>query len=67
MARVERSYLYVPGDRPEMLAKAATRGADVVIIDLEDAVRPSTRQRRGASPPPPAPTCAPVEPPSWSE
>ena len=33
-----RSYLYVPGDRPERLAKAFTRGADVLIADLEDAV-----------------------------
>ncbi|TXS08223.1 CoA ester lyase, partial [Streptomyces sp. ms191] len=33
-----RSYLYVPGDRPEMLAKATARGADALIVDLEDAV-----------------------------
>lgn len=33
-----RSYLYVPGDRPSFLAKALDRGADAVIIDLEDAV-----------------------------
>lgn len=33
-----RSYLYVPGDRPDVLAKAAGRGADALIIDLEDAV-----------------------------
>ena len=33
-----RSYLYVPADRPEMLARAAGRGADALIIDLEDAV-----------------------------
>ncbi len=33
-----RSYLYVPGDRPEKLAKAAGRGADALIVDLEDAV-----------------------------
>ncbi|MFF1253904.1 HpcH/HpaI aldolase/citrate lyase family protein [Pseudarthrobacter sp. NPDC058329] len=30
--------LFVPGDRPERFAKAAGSGADVVIIDLEDAV-----------------------------
>lgn len=30
--------LFVPGDRPERFAKAAASGADVVIIDLEDAV-----------------------------
>lgn len=33
-----RSYLYVPGDAPEMLAKAFDRGADALIVDLEDAV-----------------------------
>ena len=33
-----RSYLYVPGDQPEKLAKAQTRGADALIADLEDAV-----------------------------
>jgi citrate lyase subunit beta/citryl-CoA lyase len=30
--------LFVPGDRPDRYAKAAASGADVVIIDLEDAV-----------------------------
>ena len=33
-----RSWLYVPGDRPERFAKALASGADVVICDLEDAV-----------------------------
>ena len=33
-----RSYLYVPGDREAMLAKAVARGADAIICDLEDAV-----------------------------
>lgn len=33
-----RSLLYVPGNTPRFLEKAAQRGADVVIIDLEDAV-----------------------------
>ncbi|MEV6968248.1 CoA ester lyase [Hamadaea sp. NPDC051192] len=33
-----RSYLYVPADAPDKLAKAATRGADALIVDLEDAV-----------------------------
>lgn len=30
--------LYVPGNRPERFAKAAGSGADLVIVDLEDAV-----------------------------
>lgn len=33
-----RSLLYVPGNTPRFLQKAGQRGADVVIIDLEDAV-----------------------------
>ena len=35
--------LFVPGDRPDRFAKAAAVGADVVIIDLEDAVSPDRR------------------------
>jgi citrate lyase subunit beta/citryl-CoA lyase len=38
-----RSYLYVPGDKPEVLAKALGRGADALIVDLEDAVAPSAK------------------------
>jgi len=38
-----RSYLYVPGDQPAKLAKAAARGADALIADLEDAVAPSAK------------------------
>lgn len=30
--------LYVPGDRPDRFAKAMASGADLVIVDLEDAV-----------------------------
>jgi (S)-citramalyl-CoA lyase len=33
-----RSALFVPGNRPERFAKAVASGADMVIIDLEDAV-----------------------------
>lgn len=35
--------LFVPGDRPERYAKAAASGADVMIIDLEDAVPPEAK------------------------
>ncbi|NNC43009.1 MAG: CoA ester lyase [Acidimicrobiia bacterium] len=38
-----RSYLFVPGDRDDMLARAGTRGADAVIVDLEDAVAPDSK------------------------
>ena len=37
------SPLYVPADRPAMLEKAAGRGSDLVIIDLEDAVPLSSK------------------------
>ena len=33
-----RSYLYVPATAADKLAKAAARGADALIVDLEDAV-----------------------------
>lgn len=36
--RAARSYLYVPGDDSRKLAKATQRGADALIVDLEDAV-----------------------------
>lgn len=35
---IPRSYLYVPADRADHLAKALDRGADALILDLEDAV-----------------------------
>ena len=38
-----RSWLFVPGDRPEMVAKAFGSGADAVIVDLEDAVLPENK------------------------
>jgi citrate lyase subunit beta/citryl-CoA lyase len=38
-----RTYLFVPGDRPERFAKALASGADAVVIDLEDAVAPAAK------------------------
>ncbi len=38
-----RSLLFVPADRPERFAKARASGADLVCIDLEDAVAPPAR------------------------
>lgn len=40
-----RSFLFVPGDRPERFAKAAGSGADAVVLDLEDAVAPTAKAR----------------------
>ena len=38
-----RTYLFVPGDRPERFAKALATAADAVVIDLEDAVLPAAK------------------------
>lgn len=38
MKKISRSFLFVPGDRPERFAKAEASGAHDVILDLEDAV-----------------------------
>ncbi|MFD3308417.1 HpcH/HpaI aldolase/citrate lyase family protein, partial [Streptomyces sp. NPDC058694] len=38
------TWLYVPGDRPEVVAKALVAGADVVVVDLEDAVAPDRKE-----------------------
>ncbi|HEY3596982.1 MAG TPA: CoA ester lyase [Paraburkholderia sp.] len=40
-----RSYLFVPGNRPERFDKARRAGADAVIFDLEDAVPPAEKTR----------------------
>ncbi len=43
-----RSYLFVPGNRPDRFEKARSSGADAVILDLEDAVsvegKPAARE-----------------------
>ena len=41
--RPARSWLFVPSTRPERFAKAASSGADRVILDLEDAVAPNEK------------------------
>lgn len=38
-----RSLLFVPGDRPERMEKAAGLGADALILDLEDAVAAASK------------------------
>ena len=40
-----RSWLFVPGDKPELMAKAFACGADAVIVDLEDAVLEENKAR----------------------
>lgn len=48
-ARLPRSYLLVPGNRPERFDKALASGADAVIIDLEDAVPPDQKESARAT------------------
>ncbi|MFE2048905.1 HpcH/HpaI aldolase/citrate lyase family protein [Streptomyces sp. NPDC059459] len=38
------TWLYAPGDRPRVVAKALAAGADVVVVDLEDAVAPDRKR-----------------------
>ncbi len=40
---VRRSKLFVPVNRPRFVEKAWTRGADCIILDLEDAVAPADK------------------------
>jgi len=40
---VRRSKLYVPVNREKFVAKAWTRGADCIILDLEDSIAPSDK------------------------
>jgi citrate lyase subunit beta / citryl-CoA lyase len=44
-----RSCLSVPASAPEKLAKAAARGADELVIDLEDAVAPGAKEAARAA------------------
>ncbi|GAA2161606.1 HpcH/HpaI aldolase/citrate lyase family protein [Actinomadura napierensis] len=38
-----RTWLYVPGDRPDRIGKALDSDADAVVLDLEDAVAPDAK------------------------
>ena len=44
-----RSYLFVPGNRPERFARACSSGAHAVIVDLEDAVQPAEKDAARAA------------------
>ncbi|AVH59282.1 MULTISPECIES: HpcH/HpaI aldolase/citrate lyase family protein [Streptomyces] len=62
------TWLYVPGDHPDVVLKALASGADVVLIDLEDAVAPDRKEYARAatadllSEPPPVPVHVRVNP-----
>src|ERR1700722_12647794 len=42
-SKVHRSYLYAPGHSPRIVARVFERGADAVILDLEDSVPESAK------------------------
>ena len=44
-----RSWLFTPATRPDRFAKASVAGADVAILDLEDAVAPRDKARARAT------------------
>jgi malyl-CoA/(S)-citramalyl-CoA lyase len=44
-SRLNRSELAVPGSQPQMFEKAAKSSADVIFLDLEDAVAPDDKEQ----------------------
>jgi len=44
-----RSYLFVPGTRPDRFPKACASGADIVVLDLEDSVTPADKGKARAA------------------
>ena len=42
--RPRRSALYLPGSNARAIAKARTLPADVILLDLEDAVAPTAKE-----------------------
>lgn len=42
---IRRSYLFVPGNRPDRFAKAQQSRADAIILDLEDAVQSTAKDQ----------------------
>jgi citrate lyase subunit beta/citryl-CoA lyase len=48
MVRLRRSELATPGSQQKMIAKAAESEADLVFLDLEDAVAPAEKERARA-------------------
>ncbi|MDE8344188.1 MAG: CoA ester lyase [Acidocella sp.] len=45
---IPRSWLFIPGDSPAKIAKAASSGADAIIFDLEDSVALSQKNEARA-------------------
>mgnify|MGYP002623130433 CR=1 FL=1 len=40
-----RSFLFIPADSEKKLSKAASCGADAIILDLEDSVAPDDKEQ----------------------
>lgn len=53
-----RSMLYVPASNAKFVEKAAGRGADAIILDLEDSIAPSDKAAARAALPRAVPACA---------
>jgi len=47
--RARRSFIFLPGLKPEMFPKAVASGADIVCIDVEDAIHPDDKEEALAS------------------
>lgn len=62
LTRPVLTLLYVPGDRPDRVGKALASDADVVIVDLEDAVAPAAKDAARAAAAQPAHGCGPPGP-----
>ena len=44
-----RSLLFIPADAERFIARAADRGADVIVLDLADGVAPSAKPNARAA------------------
>lgn len=42
--RARRSFIFAPGNRPDMFFKALSCGTDIVCVDLEDAIAPRDKE-----------------------
>jgi (S)-citramalyl-CoA lyase len=49
IGRPLRSWLFTPASRPDRFGKAAEVGADVLVLDLEDAVAPADKEQARAT------------------
>lgn len=47
--RPRRSFIFAPGNKPAMFAKAMATGADIMCVDLEDAIAPQHKQEARAA------------------